>query len=188
MFLQMLCATLRSVAGVEVVATGTSLSDAQRLAACPQIDLVVLDACLAGQSGFDLLRIVRERHPALRCVVLTDASCVYPPELGDSIVGVVGKSESCSVLLSAVAKAGGAGDQAVGADFGNACVRAQLTSREYEVFDGIGRGLSNKEIARALNITVRTVETHRKAVSRKLGQNGAALVRLATLSRGLALP
>ena len=50
------------------------------------------------------------------------------------------------------------------------------------MFVHLGRGLDNKEIATALRISVQTVTTHRKAIAKKLGCNGASLVRLATLA------
>jgi DNA-binding CsgD family transcriptional regulator len=61
-------------------------------------------------------------------------------------------------------------------------VRARLTPRETDVFVQIGRGMSNKEIARSLGLSVQTVATHRKSISKKLDCNGASLVRLATLA------
>lgn len=56
----------------------------------------------------------------------------------------------------------------------------QLTPKETEVFDGIFHGRSNKQIAGTLNVSVRTVETHRANLTRKLGVRSTAdLVRLA---------
>jgi DNA-binding NarL/FixJ family response regulator len=50
----------------------------------------------------------------------------------------------------------------------------QLTSREQEVLRHIANGESNKQIARALDLSVRTVETHRLNIKRKLGIEGQA--------------
>jgi DNA-binding NarL/FixJ family response regulator len=50
----------------------------------------------------------------------------------------------------------------------------QLTVREQEVLQHIARGESNKQIARALDLSVRTVETHRLNIKRKLGIEGQA--------------
>ena len=56
----------------------------------------------------------------------------------------------------------------------------QLTSREHEVLRHIANGESNKQIARALDLSVRTVETHRLNIKRKLGIEGQAeLIRFA---------
>jgi DNA-binding CsgD family transcriptional regulator len=56
-----------------------------------------------------------------------------------------------------------------------------LSLREQEVFLLIGSGKSSRIIASYLNISLLTVESHRKAISRKLGSSGAELVRLAAL-------
>jgi DNA-binding NarL/FixJ family response regulator len=59
-------------------------------------------------------------------------------------------------------------------------VDAQLTSREHEVLLHIANGQSNKQIARDLDLSVRTVETHRLNIKRKLGIEGQAeLIRYA---------
>ena len=60
-----------------------------------------------------------------------------------------------------------------------------LSKRELDVLKAIASGYCNKEIANALDISVRTVETHRLRIKKKLGANStAALVKLA-LKRGL---
>jgi DNA-binding NarL/FixJ family response regulator len=56
-----------------------------------------------------------------------------------------------------------------------------LTPRQREIFNLIGQGLSNKEIARSTSLSIATVETHRKAIAQKLGMSGAELVRHASL-------
>jgi DNA-binding NarL/FixJ family response regulator len=59
--------------------------------------------------------------------------------------------------------------------------RQRLTFREGEVLRLIGQGLSNNQIAEVLQLSVHTVETHRRNLSGKLGFKGAELVRYATL-------
>ncbi|MFM7087468.1 MAG: LuxR C-terminal-related transcriptional regulator [Cyanobium sp.] len=56
-----------------------------------------------------------------------------------------------------------------------------LRPRERVLLDQIGLGLSSKEIARSLGLTLRTVETYRKTISARLGVSGAQLVRVAVL-------
>jgi len=57
----------------------------------------------------------------------------------------------------------------------------QLTQREREVLECMGRGDSNKAIATKLGLSVRTVESHRRNIAAKLGCSGARLIRSATL-------
>ncbi len=60
--------------------------------------------------------------------------------------------------------------------------------REWQLFLTLGDGLSNKELGTRFGISTRTVETHRKAIAKKLGVSGAALVRLAVLQHRSAGP
>jgi DNA-binding CsgD family transcriptional regulator len=100
---------------------------------------------------------------AIRCVIVDDQRMVLDL-LTDAVRGVPG--------LTVVATA----TDVVEADR-LAAIRSRLTVREWEVFVALGEGLSNKQLAKTLGLSTRTVETHRKAIARKLGVSGAALVR-----------
>jgi DNA-binding NarL/FixJ family response regulator len=63
----------------------------------------------------------------------------------------------------------------------------RLTPRERRVFQCLGKGWHNKEIARSLGLCVSTVETYRKTISAKLGLSGVELVRAAALHRCTAI-
>jgi DNA-binding NarL/FixJ family response regulator len=62
-----------------------------------------------------------------------------------------------------------------------------LTPRQRQIFSLIGQGHTNKDIARLTGLSVATVETHRKAIARRLGRSGAELVRMAALHGDLLL-
>jgi DNA-binding CsgD family transcriptional regulator len=62
----------------------------------------------------------------------------------------------------------------------SATPRVQLSEREQQILALLGQGQSSKQIARALDIGVRTVETHRQSIRRKLDLDGQAeLIRYA---------
>lgn len=190
MVLQLICSMLRGLAGIDVVATGTCLQDTEWIASTTRIDLVLLDPSLGDENGFTLLRSLTAAHPSLACVVISSSGSKFscPIDLLDRVVAIVDKGQSCDALLAAIDRA--VGDQLPPADRApcRVSLRATLTQRERDIFDRIGRGLSNKEIARDCGISAKTVETHRKAISRKCDCTAASLVRLATLSRHLSLP
>ena len=186
--LQMLCGVLRTVSGIDVVATGTSLRDANKLAALTDVDLLILDSRLEGEDGFGVLRALAAAQPGLKCIVLTSAECACPPDLSDHVIGIVNKADSWESLIVALEQTFGDRLRSGLWVLRRKQLFDKLTRREVDVFESLGRGLSNKEIAKHLGISVQTVETHRKAISRKLGCNGASLIRMATLSQQLALP
>ncbi len=185
LLLDLLVGAVGRVPGVEVSATGTDIADAERLAAVRRIDLLIVDGQLGTGDGMHLVRRMRAEHPALKCIVIagTTADFVCPPDLLDVVVSVIDKADASATLLAEVARVAGvpALDPAVtGSKTG---ISDRLTTREWEIFIAIGDGLSNKELATRFGLSPRTVETHRKAIARKLDVSGAALVRLAVLQR-----
>jgi DNA-binding NarL/FixJ family response regulator len=95
-------------------------------------------------------------------------SFFVPPDLTSQVLAVIDKTAAFKSLQIAL-------DEFLGDP-----VQA-LTPRQFQIFQLIGQGLHNKEIAKALELAIPTVETHRKAIARKLQMSGAELVRLAAL-------
>jgi DNA-binding NarL/FixJ family response regulator len=81
-----------------------------------------------------------------------------------------------------------AGDASADAPGGPGAV-SRLSDREFEVFRLIGRGAGPSEIARQLGVSVKTVETHREHIKKKLGlANGRELLRAAMRDSQVAPP
>mgnify|MGYP006193092351 FL=1 len=162
-------------------------------------DIVVTDISMPRLNGIEVVRRLKEALPDTRVLVLTmhqeDEYVLQAVRVGAS--GYLVKDSAASELLAAVrslrAGRGYFGPQAskalaeqmqhpereVGDPYGS------LTPREREVFHLIAEGLTTKEIARKLDISVKTAENHRARVIDKLGvRNTAELVRYA-LRRGL---
>jgi DNA-binding NarL/FixJ family response regulator len=137
------------------------------------INLVLLDHGLPDGEGIDLLEEVQCRHPHLKIAILSGHEA--PPLMEKSLrlgaVGFIPKRTDASVLLSAIqlVLAGGTyiptdllpfltkeGVQKIESTMGN----SSLTQRQLEVLGLIQAGLSNKEIARQLNISEATVKAH----------------------------
>lgn len=185
MLLDLLAGVVRTVPGIVISATATDVTDAGRIAALEAVDLLIVDRRLASGDGMELVRSVLVRHPRMKCIVITGSTIdfVCPPDLMDCVVSVIDKSHACDTLLAEINRIVGVpAPPAAPPD----AVQSLLTPRELELFVALGDGLTNKEVGQRFGITTRTVETHRKAISRKLGQSGAALIRLATLHRHAA--
>lgn len=185
MLLDLLAGVVRTVPGVVISATATDVTDAGRIAALDAVDLLIVDRRLASGDGMELVRSVLARHPHMKCIVITGSTIdfVCPPDLMDCVVSVIDKSHACDTLLAEINRIVGVPAPAAAPPD---AVQSLLTPRELELFIALGDGLTNKEMGQRFGITTRTVETHRKAISRKLGQSGAALIRLATLHRHTA--
>lgn len=186
MLLDLLAGVVRTVPGIVISATATDVTDAGRIAALEAVDLLIVDRRLASGDGMELVRSVLVRHPRMKCIVITGSTIdfVCPPDLMDCVVSVIDKSHACDTLLAEINRIVGVpAPPAAPPD----AVQSLLTPRELELFVALGDGLTNKEVGQRFGITTRTVETHRKAISRKLGQSGAALIRMATLHRHAGL-
>ena len=162
-------------------------------------DLVVADINLPKISGLAVTKYISAELPGTRVVIL---SMHAPETVADAVLasgarGYVCKKVATTELMDAL-EAVAAGGTYFGPDFLgkkqtrlNTYERPQrkngLSPREREVLVGIAEGLSNKEVAGRLGLGVRTVETHRESVMRKLNiHNVAGLTRFA-LQKGLVL-
>lgn len=140
-------------------------------------DVLLLDLSLPKVNGIEVLRRIRESHPAVRIVVLS----MYPEDqyaermLHDGALAYVSKSHPPSVLLDAIRTAARgqrwkppSAVTAPEADSAKA-PHARLTAREYQVFTLIFQGQKVTDIAAELNLSVSTVSNHLARVKEKLG-------------------
>lgn len=182
-------------AGVDVVAQAADGVETLQRAQELQPDVVVTDLSMPRLNGLEVIRRLREQASAPRVLVLTmhqeDEYVLQAVRAGAA--GYMVKDSPAAELLAAVrevhAGRGYFGPQAARAlaeqlrhperDLGDPYGR--LTAREREVFHLIADGLTTKEIARRLSISVKTAENHRYRVLDKLDvRNSAELVRYAS--------
>lgn len=171
---------ITELSGLELQAVCTSVEEACRqiAALCP--DLLILDVVMPGESWQEAAALFQCLHPEGRVILLTGMSdeVVVPAALEGIVLAVVEKARAWEDLVAVVERwqsRRGAPQPALSLD--------ALVPRERRVFKALGLGLSNKEIATQLGLSLSTVETYRKTLSRKLGLSGAELVRAATLHR-----
>jgi DNA-binding NarL/FixJ family response regulator len=188
LLLDLLVRAVNGIPGINVVATGTDVGDAERLATLPRVDLLIVDRHLKTGDGLEVVQRIRRNHIGLKCIMIagSTADFVCPAELLDVVVSVVDKAQASEALLAEINRVVGLPEQKPVSAATAASIRERLTDREWQAFTLIGEGMSNKEIGKRLGISTRTVETHRKAIAKKLDVSGAALVRLAVLQRQLS--
>ncbi|MCP9909448.1 response regulator transcription factor [Cyanobium sp. BA20m-p-22] len=183
MFLQLLCKMLQGVPGLEVVGSATNCHAG--FEACRKLrpEALILDLALPDGDGLGVARFLRLLRPEAKALVLSAqaSSFVCPEELEAMLVGVVDKTSTYETLRNVIEAA--LLQETPQAAESNGPV-ASLTPRQRQIFSLIGHGLSNKAIAHATGLAVATVETHRKAIARRLNCSGAELVRRAALDLG----
>ena len=177
MVLQLLHSMLEALPGLTVQATATSQAEAIALCrSTPAPQLLILDLALPDGDGLAVAEVLAQTQPEARVVVLSGqaSSFICPAHLQGVIVGVVDKTAAFSQLQAVLEPW-----------LPQASSRAVLTPRQRQIYQLIGQGLSNKAIARSTELSISTVETHRKAIAQKLGVSGAELVHQASLAARL---
>ena len=175
MFLELLQRLLERQPGLEVIATASSAASGEAACRLHRPDLLILDLALADGDGLPVLQALAQWCPGSRAVVLSAqaAGFVCPEALQPLLLGVVDKTATFDTLIAVIGELLEA--PALQPDPG------ALTQAQQRVYALIGQGLSNKQIAQQLTLSIATVETHRKAIARRLGLSGAELVRHAAL-------
>jgi DNA-binding NarL/FixJ family response regulator len=173
-------ARLSVVPGLEVVGEAASGAEALELADALAPDLVLADVGMRGMNGIELAKALRQRHPAIRVLMLSmyDNREYVLSAIRAGARGYVLKESPTEEILAAIAavRAGGSYFSAAVSSLvaGAGSGVPQLTTREHEILLLLAHGRSNKAVARQLDISVRTVEAHRLSLRRKLGADSAS--------------
>jgi DNA-binding NarL/FixJ family response regulator len=165
---------LKDQADFEIVATAESGSQVLPLVERTGADMVVLDLRMPGMDGLTCIKLLRARFPKVKIAVLSgldsDDTVDSALELGASVF--VSKNVGPVELVDAFRRAF---EGVVAAPVGRnqrrgnpAAERAGLTERELAVLRALGKGQSNKEIARSLWLAEQTVKFHLTNIYRKL--------------------
>jgi DNA-binding NarL/FixJ family response regulator len=166
-----------------------------------EVDAVVVDLALRRGSGLDVLQSIKAEHPAMEALVLSmhDEEVYAERALRAGARGYLMKDSPPDRVRDAVMRVA-KGEVVTSERVNSLLVRRaidghrparlieSLSNRELDVFGLIGRGLSTKEIAQHLHLSVKTIETHRANIKVKLElKDGADLVRAAILAASNAV-
>lgn len=192
---------LGAMAEVEVVGEAASGEEAIELAAGKRPDVVLMDIAMKGMTGLEAAAVLRERAPDVRVVILSMHSGeeYVLQALRAGAAGYLLKDAATGELelaLRSVMRGESWLSPAVSRQVVEGYVQRTageaapevLTARQREVLRLVAGGKSTKEIAFLLNLSVKTVETHRAQIMERLGiRDVAGLVRYA-LRTGLVPP
>ncbi|XDA99658.1 response regulator transcription factor [Sulfitobacter sp. LCG007] len=155
-------------------------------------DVILMDLNMPGMGGLAATEIVLERRPEVRVLILSmhDNAEYISTALSHGAMGYILKDVPTDEIKAAIdtVMAGkrylctGAQGSLEPTDDGT---REALTTREQTILLQLAQGRSNKDVAHALDISVRTVETHRKNIKRKLGISSTAGLTRYALEHGV---
>ena len=189
---------LDSEPGIEVVAEAGDVPGALEAVERHRPDVLVLDLLMPGEPGLGAIPRLREVSPGTRVVVLTAQQ--DPSFAGEAMrlgaAGYVPKEAAGRQLLRAISMAAEGStylEPRLGARLAADVAAAkrsapELTDREVEVLRLIARGHTNREMAERLYLSVRTVESHRARLQRKLGRSSRSDLVEYVIERGLIEP
>lgn len=191
-----LCTLFSEEPGLLVVGEAKSGEEAVRLAVDLAPDVVLMDLMMPGIDGIEATRRILAQAPGVRILVLT--TFADEPHVRRAIAagahGFLLKDVLKEELLRSI-RAVAEGRPALHAEAqrhlmrrvvgGGRSVAEELTERELAVLQLIGRGRSNKEIAKALHLSEGTVKGHVSAVLAKLGVDDRTQAALFAVREGL---
>ena len=167
---------------LEVCGEAEHISDAMRLVEGAHPDVVIVDLSLDGDDGIELIDYIKSRWPSVKILVYSshDEETFAGRVLRAGALGYVSKREAMPRIVTAIRQI--LGDEvylspkmttsllqraAVGKSLDQNPTEA-LSNRELQVFEMIGQGLNTVEIAQKLQVSPKTIESHRKVIKTKL--------------------
>lgn len=188
-----ICALVHSRPGWQVVADVSDGREAIAAAVTQTPDIAIVDYCLPGMTGSQLVRAIKAKCPLVQVLVFTmmESELIVSDVLMAGARGFLHKADDAQQLLMALDMlaqnrpyfSGQANEALLNSYLSQSKSTTPLcglTLREYEIVQLLAEGNSNKEVAKQLFISSKTVETHRATIMSKLGlSNIAHLVRWA---------
>jgi DNA-binding NarL/FixJ family response regulator len=180
-----------------LVAEASSIADARLMISSQAPDVAVVDLALGPDDGSELVRWIRATHPDVRVLVLSmqDEALYAEGLLRLGVSGYVMKNVASTDFLVALRKVA-RGQRHVSASMSERLLSqlargrtpgkqedpvSALTERELEVFHLIGAGIRTREISQRLNLSMKTVDAHRRHMREKLNlRSTSELIRYAT--------
>ena len=184
-------ALLAVVDFLDIVGEADSGASAVEMVARTLPDLLLVDIGLKDMNGLELTRLLRREHPSIKILILSmyDNNEYVSESVRSGASGYVLKNSPSREIIAAI-EAIASGGTFYSAEIAQKLAAErpadnELTPRESEVLCKMVLGLNNKEMARELDISVRTVETHRLSIRRKLNIDKPAALLNYAIERGL---
>ncbi len=185
-----LTSMLGTQAGMEVAGSASGGEEALQMLQRTPVDLLLLDLRMPGMSGIDTLHALKRAKISIRVIILTsfetDEDIYRAVQAGAQ--GYLLKDAPQADMIDAI-RAVHAGKRYfprhIAARLAERMMRTNLTARELEVLNMLARGLTNKQIAHALEISDNTVRNHVNSIIEKLEVSDRTEAATTAIHRGM---
>ena len=173
---------------LEVCGEAATVPEAMRQIEAPGPDVVIIDISLEGENGIELIEHIQARWPRVKTLVSSahDERVFAGRVLRAGALGYLSKREAIAKIVEAIRRVLG-GEIYLDGPTASSLLRraasgkpfdgdpvAVLSNRELEVFEMIGRGLNTRQIASRLDLSPKTIESHRKVIKSKMSVTTSA--------------
>jgi len=181
---------------LQLCGEASNVKDALKMRASLSPDVAIVDISLPDGNGLDLIKQLHRWQPKMRIIALSmhDDELYAERALNNGASGYINKQDSAQKLLVGIRQVIN-NKIFVNSEITKRLQQHQLSNhmsgtqksaivklsdRELQVFDFIGRGMTTKDIASTLKLSIKTIETHRRHIKDKLSlASGTELVRAA---------
>ena len=185
-----LTSMLGTQAGIEILGSASSGEEALEMLRIKPADLLLLDLRMPGMSGIDTLHALKRTRINTRVLILTsyetDEDIYRAVQAGAQ--GYLLKDTPQSDMIEAIRAVHGGKryfPRHIAAQLAERMMRTNLTAREIEVLYMLARGLTNKEIGRALDISSNTAHNHVSSIIEKLEVSDRTEAATTAIHRGI---
>lgn len=187
-------AILETYDHIEVVGTAPLASEGLEIAIRTHPAVVLMDINMPQMNGIDAIELFKERVPASRLLMLSmhDSREYISTSVMYGASGYILKDVSTDEIIAAIDAVASGGtyfsegvQEALLERRAVPALTTALTTREQDVLLLITQGCSNRDAARALDISERTVETHRKNIKKKISVTTTAGIIRYAIDNGL---
>ncbi|HHB82454.1 MAG TPA: response regulator transcription factor [Devosia sp.] len=187
-------AIIETYAHIDVVGAASSVNQAMEISNKTGPDVILMDINMGGTNGLDAIELFKERSPSIRIIMLSmhDDREYISTSVMCGASGYVLKDVSTDEIISAIQTVA-AGGTYFSSGVSDALMSKEksleqaspLTTREQSVLVLVAEGKSSKDVGELLDISTRTVETHRKNIKKKLSISTTAGLTRYAIENGL---
>lgn len=193
--LEGLRAVLETYTHISVVGTAAMVQAGLEIAAASEPDIVLLDINMPQITGIDAIELFKSTVPSTKILMLSmhDSREYISASIVRGASGYILKDVPNDEIIKAI-EAVAAGGTYFSTGVSDVLLQRRqkeeteplpLTVREREILAFLAAGRSNRDIAELLQLSVATIETHRKTIKRKLGLSTTAELTRIAIERGL---